>query len=183
MTATRRQTLALWAVPAIAVAVPAPAFAISGILTFEVIDNGNVANGVDVYLRDRKFRASVTSPPNYNYQTTDRLVLLQVRVLLDGVPLTGVQVTFAGDSTKDIEGNYLIGFGPSTQNTNLNESSTQRTTTATTDVNGIATVVVATATLALSEPATVAGTFSVNVASGPTWPAGSDTYTYIVFRG
>ena len=117
--------LTLAAVPAVAGSVPLP----DPILT--ITSAGAAGGGVDLYIKDTKTGATGnagtsftigTNMPTLSFSLTDSL----------GTPLVGVDITIMGDSTKDREGNFMVGFLPLSPQVAAGESPTQRVATVTT---------------------------------------------------
>lgn len=179
MTPTRRQVLA-WSAPVVALTAAAPAYAVSATAAIAFVDLGSASGGTDLVVRERKFAASLASPPNTSYLATTRMVLLRVLITLDGVALPGATVTFVGDDSTDAEGNLLVALAPATQAANVTESATKRTATATSDANGFATVSVATASYSAADAPPRSGTILVTLQAGATWAQTTRTLTYTV---
>ncbi len=165
--------LTLAAVPAVAGSVPLP----DPILT--ITSAGAAGGGVDLYIKDTKTGATGnagtsftigTNMPTLSFSLTDSL----------GTPLVGVDITIMGDSTKDREGNFMVGFLPLSPQVAAGESPTQRVATVTTSGTGAAAVKVATASYQAADTKPKTGTFTVSVPATATTAAKVFTFTYTV---
>lgn len=180
-TLARRRTVTrglAWSAPALLVAASAPAYAASCPATTTIVTTGLAGNGVDLNLRDNKNQNNNTniSPSNA------RVVNLSLRVTCGGVPVSGVSITVAGDSTKDGEGNFMIGFSPASQTSGFTESPIQRTVTVLTDGSGQVRVKVSTAAYSADDCGAIprSGTWSVSVSLGGSSPT---VFTYLIYDG
>lgn len=132
---TRRRTVVAgiaWATPAVIISAQAPAHAASG-LVVTLVTTTYQASGYSLLVKD-------------SLDTNSTVVSVTFKVTQGSQPLANTSVVVAGDAVLDGEGNYMIGFSPTSQTSAFGESPTQRTATVTTDAAGQITVKVSTAT-------------------------------------
>lgn len=175
----RRRSIAAgvaWSVPVIWTAAAAPALAASCKVLVEIDTAGLSGSGFDLYLRDTKSTNSATN----TLPSTTTVVNLRLRVTCDGQPLPGAAIVVSGDNTKDGEGNFMIGFSPTTQTSGFGESSVQKTASVVTDAAGLVTVKVSTATYSSVDCGSIprSGTWWVMVDGTTIIP-----FTYEVYDG
>ncbi len=178
----RRRSIAAgvaWSVPVIWTAAAAPALAASCKVLVEIDTTGLSGSGFDLYLRDTK---STNSATNTSPSTTT-VVNLRLRVTCDGQPLAGAAIVVSGDNTKDGEGNFMIGFSPTSQTSGFGESPSKRVTAGTTSASGALSVKVSTATYGVVDcgqiPKTGVFTVVVTTACG----AVPTVFTYQIWDG
>lgn len=190
--ATAHRVGSAWAVPALVVAAPAPASAVSPsacTATVTLVNSTVMAGGtsVDLYLRDSKNQNSASTEPAANpapaVNSSPVLNLTFSVATTGGAPIAGLVLTIAGDETRDSENNYMIGFSPTSVSSGFGESSTKKTASVTTSATGTATVKVSTATYNNADCGFLPrfGTFTVSMML----PCGSfsQEFTYQVYDG
>ncbi len=170
---------AAWAVPLVAVGAAVPVIAASCDVAVTIETQGLSGGGVDLHLRDTKATNSETNV----LPSTTTVVNLVFLITVGGLPVEGVTVVVAGDDTKDSEGNFMIGFSPSTQTSGFGESPTKRTAAVVSDASGLARVKVSTATYNQADCGHIprAGTF--NVAVTTECGSSNQSFTYRIFDG
>lgn len=162
----RRQIVrsAAWAVPVAVLAAGAPEAAASCAVTITMTTPGVSQPPYTLDLRDSLNRNAAGGVLN-----SWQVKTVSFAVTTPTGPLTGAAITMRGDSVKDAEGNYMIGFSPSSATSGFGESAIQKTASVTTSaVAGTFTVKVSTATFSLLDCGSMpkSGTFWVDVVAG-----------------
>lgn len=170
---TRRNLVrgSVWTAPVVAVGFPAPASAASCLAKVSISPTGLSGAGFDLYLRD-----------SLNINANVALMTLTATDLA-GLPIIGASVSVFGDEQKDGEGNYMIGFSPTSQTSGFGESPSKRVTAGTTSASGALSVKVSTATYGVVDcgqiPKTGVFTVVVTTACG----AVPTVFTYQIWDG